>query len=379
MNQESPGLMREVEILLRRSPEPFRAPEQVLAFETDLAHVFGAKEAIAVSSGTAALHCALAALDIGPGDQVLVPAMSVVMSVAPVLYQNATPIFVDSEPGRVDFDYTDMEGKLSSKVRAVLPVHMWGCSYDMSRLIEFAHKHGLAVVEDACQAHGSRWGSKYLGTWGDLGCFSMKDGKLLSTGEGGFVLTDCSNLAQRCRAFRSHWIGVQNPELSYARPGCNYRLTELQALLARWQINRFDEILHHRRYQTEYILEGVAELPQLEPYRYGDIEEPNYFCPVLLLRDEFATRRIAEELWEQGVANSVGTFGLRPVQERLSVQELAGIGQNIQGGNKAAMLATVNTAHFLNRILALLLLPHYSESELDAIIQKVEAVLRDKG
>jgi len=367
----------DVENFLAHPLDPFAIPEQTFVFEAELAHVFGVKEAIAVSSGTAAIHCALAALDIGPGDEVLVPALSVIMSIVPVLYQNAKPVFVDSEPGRVDFDYLDLERKISPKVRAIIPVYLWGCSYNMPRLISFAEKHQIAVIEDACQAHGTRWDGKYLGTLGSLGCFSMRDGKLLSTGEGGFILTNDVTLAQRCRAFRSHWGDTQNAELSYNRLGWNYRLTELQALLACHQLSNFDEILRRRHRQTQYVLTKLTNLPCVEPYSYNDNEEPNLFSPVLLIRKQFATRRVAQELSKRGVVNSVGTFGMRPAQEWGVFQELIETVHQVQGGNRVAALTTPNTARFLDRVLALILLPQYSEAELDGIIGKVKAVLTE--
>src|SRR5581483_10076790 len=131
-----------VETLLRRPIDPASFPE-TRAFEAALCDCFGVREAIAVSSGTSALHCALAALSIGPGDELLVPALAVVMSIAPVLYVGATPVFVDITPGRIDFDYADLERKITPRTKAILPVYLWGAAYTMPRLMEVATQYGL--------------------------------------------------------------------------------------------------------------------------------------------------------------------------------------------------------------------------------------------
>ena len=351
-------LINDIREYLTCPKDPFAIREQTSMFETELADAFSTKECILVSSGTAAIHSALVALDIGPGDKVLVPALSVVMSVSPILYQGTEPVIVDSEPGRVDFDYADLERKISPAVKAVMPVYLWGCSYNMSHLISFAQEHGIAVIEDACQATGSQWGGKYLGTWGNLGCFSMESSKLLSTGEGGFILTDDTTLAQKIRYIRNHYINTQNPKLSHSHLGWNYRLTELQALYGRRQLKNMNKILNHRRWQARYILKKAQNLPQLEIYKYMDEEKPNYFSPVLLLREKFATRRIAEELDRQGVVNSVGTFGLRPVQEGGFLKEKKTIGS----------LKTPNAKHFLERVIAPILSPWWTKKELDYIL-----------
>lgn len=148
---------------------------------------------------------------IGPGDEVLVPALAVIMSIVPVLYLGATPVFVDSAPGQIDFDYADLVRKITPRTRAILPVYLWGTACMMPQLMEIAAQHGFPVVEDACQAHGSTWDGKAPGTWGKAGCFSMRDGTLIATGEGGFLLTNDRQVAAFCRAFRTHWSAPGDP------------------------------------------------------------------------------------------------------------------------------------------------------------------------
>jgi len=366
------GEMRDIEIFLSRPADPFSAPVHTLQFERSLASFFGVEEAVAVSSGTAAIHCALAALDIREGDEVLVPSLAVVMSAVPVLYQNAKPVFVDCQPEHIDFDYEDLERKVTSKSRAILPVYLWGYSYDVTRLIDFAKKHRLGIIEDACQAHGALWKERYLGTWGTLGCFSMREGKLLSTGEGGFVLTNDAILADRCRAFRSHWANPDEPDLSYSRLGNNYRITELQAILARRQLGHLKEILSHRQWQAEFIRNSLGSFRLLQPYEYDhDNEQPNFYSPLFLLKESLGDRKVAKKLSEMGVKNSVGTFGLKPLQSWKVFDRDA---------NTADLsVLTPNASRFLDRSIAISLLTHYAEPELNRIVETLRTAVEQSS
>lgn len=328
-------------------------------------------EAVLVSSGTAAIHCALAALGIGPGDEVLVPSLSVVMSVAPILYQGATPVFVDSSPGQIDFDYDDLERKLTPRVKAVLPVYMWGRSYDMHRLARFAGSQNIAIVEDACQAHGSIYDAKLLGTWGDLGCFSMQDGKLLSTGEGGFVLTNNTDLADACRRFRTHWANPAFPDLAYQRLGHNYRITAFQAHWARMQVPFLAEIVRRRRDQASHLLSRLDHVNGVSVYRDGVHEEANGYCPVLLTAESLPARLIAVELARRGVPNSVGTFGLRPCQAWDMFQKSSNA--RVRKASRAAF--TPNAERLLDRVLAIILTEKQSHDDLDRIAHVVRSTL----
>jgi perosamine synthetase len=350
------------DMLLHRALSPATFPE-TLAFEATLAQVFGVKEAIAVASGTGAIHCALAALGIGPGDEVLIPALAVVMSVVPIVYQGATPIFVDSAPDRIDFDYQDLESKVSPRTKAILPVYLWGCSYDMDRLLHFAQLHNLVVVEDACQAHGSQWSGHYLGTLGAIGCFSLRDPKLIATYEGGFLLTNSQELAEKYRGFRTHFA-ASNPLYSYQQRGHNYRLTEFQAWLGRKQVENLGAILARRYGQSIYLLNGLSA--ELASYHYAAQERSNLFSPVFLLNDEDAEKDIARALALRGVPNSVGTFGLQPVYKWPVFSEYA-----------PPAGSTPHAKQFLSRTLAISLLPQHTEADLDGIIATIKTTLAE--
>lgn len=344
-----------------------RAEEQG-RFEVALAKAFQAREAVVVSSGTAALHCALAALGIGFRDEVLVPALSVPMSVTPVLYQRAVPVIIDSQGERIDFDYADLSRKVTSRTRAVMPVYMWGLAYDADRLRDFAREHNLAIVEDACQAHGSQWCGKFLGTLSDIGCFSLKDGKLLSTGEGGFLLMDDPRLAALCRAIRGHWGGAGQTERSIARVGWNYRLTEVQAFVGRRELLGLEEALDVRKRQARYLVDALAGLSQVQPYHYYQQERPNHFAAVFRLAGTEG-REMCEELARLGVENSAGTYGFGPVQER------AGIGDLIRNSGNSTVYETPNARKFSASVLAMTLTPDQTDERLSSIAASIASVV----
>ena len=245
-------------------PDPVAAC-QVSRYETELTRRFGVPYAVAVASGTAALHCALASCGIGPGDEVLVPAVSVVMSVAPVCYLGAQPVFVDCGPSGADFSYEDLAAKVTTRTKAVVPVYLWGRAGDPARLADFAAEHGLEMIEDACQAHGTLVRGRLAGTFGSLGCFSTKDGKLLWSGEGGFILTEDEGLAERCRALRTHWQAPPRGEAPLSQLGFNYRLAEPLAAIARDNLTRFGQSLARRQQQARLLAAALARTPGESP------------------------------------------------------------------------------------------------------------------
>jgi perosamine synthetase len=313
------GLGPAIQTALAAMPDP-AAITQVSHYESELARHFGAAHTVAVASGTAALHCALAACGIGPGDEVLVPALSVVMSAAPVLYTGARPVFADCDPSGTDFDYHDLAAKITQRTKAIIPVHLWGRAGDPAHLADFATAHGLRAIEDACQAHGTRIGGRPLGTFGDLGCFSTKDGKLLWSGEGGFILTSDRHLAERCRAFRTHWQTPPAGETPLSRLGCNYRLAEPLAAIARANLARFGDLLAMRQHQTHLLsalLDGAPRISVLA----GD-QDWNCYAPLARLHLP-NPRGFCEHLAALGIPNSVGTYALTACDQRPMFAECA--------------------------------------------------------
>jgi len=295
--------------VVARMPDP-AGRQQAALLEGELAAAHGVAHAVTVSSGTAALHTALAACGIGPGDEVLIPAATVIMTVAAVVQVGARPVFVDTGPAGEPLDPADAAGKITARTRAVIPVHLAGRCGDLDALTDLAARAGLHVVEDACQAHGSRHRGRLLGTVGTIGCFSLRDGKLVSCGEGGYLITNSADLAARASAFRTHWQTPAPGQPALSRLGTNYRLAEPLAALARCSLARLDDTLTRRRQAARRLAELVGDLPGLAHIPATADEEPNGYCALwrILLPDP---RGLSRRLADAGVINSVGTFGLR--------------------------------------------------------------------
>ena len=301
--------MRMLGDVLARMPDP-AADGQVRALEADLAAATGTRHAVAVSSGTAALHAALAGHGIGPGDEVLLPAVSVIMTLAAITAAGAHPVLVDAGPDGVPVDLDDLAAKITPRSRAVLPVHFAGRTGDMDSLLRLADGHDLAVIEDACQAQGSRYRGRLAGTLGLAGCFSLKDGKLASCGEGGYLLTGDPGLAARAAAFRNHGTPPEAAPAARTRLGLNYRLAEPLAAIARASIAGLDDAVAERRRQTCLLTSLTGEVDGLEPVPVPPGEQPNGYAALWRISSG-NPRRFCEHLAARGVPNSTGSFGFR--------------------------------------------------------------------
>jgi perosamine synthetase len=227
-------------------------------FEELFAERCGVEHAIAVSNGTAALHVALVALGIGPGDEVIVPALTFVATANAVAYTGATPVFADSEAVTWNVDPDGVTAAIGPRTKAIVAVHLYGHPADMDALLAAAD--GIPVVEDAAEAHGALYKGRPVGALGRVGTFSFYGNKIVTTGEGGMVVTDDAELAARVRLLRDHGM---EPGRRYWHPvlGFNYRLTNLQAALGVAQLEKLDEILAAKRRVTDRYAAGLRDLP----------------------------------------------------------------------------------------------------------------------
>jgi perosamine synthetase len=218
----------------------------VTQFEESFAAFCEARYAVAVCNGTCALHLALLAMDIGPGSEVIVPTLSFIASANAVTYTGARPVFADSEPRTWNLDGEKIEKLITPKTRAIMPVHLYGHPVDMDKITEIARRHKLAVIEDAAEAHGALCRGKKVGALGDIGCFSFYGNKIITTGEGGMIVTNRKDLADRMRMLRDHGMSREH---RYVHPvlGYNYRLTNIQAALGVAQMERIEAILTQKR------------------------------------------------------------------------------------------------------------------------------------
>jgi perosamine synthetase len=352
----APSLADQVAAVLEQMPDP-SGGAATGQLEQELARAFGVPRAVAVASGTAALHAALSACGIGPGDAVLVSALTVVMTVAPVVAVGATPVFVDSDPATLDLDYHDAARKITPQTQAIVPVHLWGRMGDPAALSAFASGHGLTIIEDAAQAAGSSRCGRKAGTIGAAGCFSMKDGKILWSAEGGFLLTAHRELAEHAAAFRSHWQQPPPGQAPQSRLGTNSRLAGPLAAIALANLRRFPELAHQRREQTRSLLDALEPVPGLCALAPAPGEQWNHFAPLLHIGLPHP-REFAEHLARQGVPNSTGSFGLvpcdtRPMFTQQGVAPCRGAAE-ILGRTLAVILTGRDTGQTLARYAAII-------------------------
>lgn len=214
-------------------------------FEKTLAGLLGTSHAVSTCNGTAALHLALLALGIGPGQEVLVPGLAYVPCAHAVAYCGAKPVFVDVKLTDWNLDVEQLEPQVTSRTRAIVVVHSYGCPVDLDAISDFAKKHALFLIEDAAQAHGATYQGRPVGSWGDLGTFSFHGSKIVSTGEGGMVVTAHAALAERIRSLKSQGV---DPNRRYWFPeiGYNYRMTNIQAALGLAQLETLPRQLRER-------------------------------------------------------------------------------------------------------------------------------------
>jgi perosamine synthetase len=228
-------------------------------FEAEFAAYCGAAHGIAVANGTVALHLALVAAGVGRDDDVLVPSLSFVATANAVTYCGARPIFVDSSPDTWQLDSRLLEAAVTPRTKAIIPVHLYGHPCDMDPIVELASRHGLAVVEDAAEAHGAEYRGRRVGALGDLGCFSFYGNKIITTGEGGMCVTNDGELAGRLRLLRDHGMDPKRPYW-HEVVGFNYRMTNLQAAVGVAQVKRLPGFVAKKREIARWYEKGLAPL-----------------------------------------------------------------------------------------------------------------------
>ena len=320
---------------------------QVARFEGLFSAFTGAPHSVAASSCTTALHLAVVALGLKPGDEVIVPAFTWVATANVVEYEKATPVFCDIDLATFNIDVTRIEALITSKTVGVIPVHMFGLSADMAPIMELARRRNLWVVEDAACGFNAWYHGQHVGTFGDAGCFSFHPRKSITTGEGGMVTTDRTDLDARCRSLRDH--GASRSDLArhqnaaafllsdYDHVGYNYRMTDIQGAMGCAQMDRAPAILDGRGARARGYDEALAGVPWLTLPRVPEGYVHGYQAYVTLFRPETPTLQNAGALHERrnalmasleakGIATRQGshapvlqgfyarTYGLRPEQ-----------------------------------------------------------------
>lgn len=271
--------------------------EYVAAFERRFAEVCHVREAVAVSSGTAALHLSLLAHGIGSGDEVITTAFSFAATANAILLVGATPVFVDIEPDSYTLDPAQVEAALSSRTKAIMPVHLYGHPCDMKRLVALANAYNLALIEDACQAHAARIDEQPVGSFG-TGCFSFYATKNITTGEGGMVTTNDPKIAESVRLLRSHG---QTERYRHTMLGYNLRMTEMQAALGLVQLGKLEQFTEQRIANAAFLTERLGRCIQTPITRPGCRHVfHQYTIQVSANRDEWVVR-----LRERGIGTAI--------------------------------------------------------------------------
>jgi len=274
-------------------------------FEQAFAGFHAMPHAIAVSSGTAALHLAIRALNLGPGDEVILPSFTFIAVANALVYERATPIFVDIDPVTLNITAACVEAAITPRTRAIVIVHTFGIPAEMDALLALAQLHNLLVIEDACEAIGATYNHQLAGTFGHISVFAFYPNKQITTGEGGMILTRDAPLARRVRALRNQGRYPSSDWLQHTEIGYNYRISELACALGIVQLRRLPEILTQRaevaqRYDT--LLAGIGEIEC--PPLYLPNRTNSWFVYVIRVADHLPANcrdTIVEALQSSGI------------------------------------------------------------------------------
>jgi perosamine synthetase len=245
---------------------------KVKQFEEEFADWYGVDDAVASSSGTSALHIAVAALDLEPGDEVITTTITDMGSVIGILAQDLIPMFADVDKRTGCITAETIEQVMSPRTRAIMPIHLFGQPCDMDPIMKLARKHDLKVIEDASQAHGAVYRGRKVGQIGDINTFSFQQSKQMTTGDGGMTVSNDEKLADRARLFMDKAWPRTAGSRGHAFLGMNYRMPELSGAVGIGQLGKLDEILRRRRTTGERLTKAIAGIPGVNtPYHYDDI------------------------------------------------------------------------------------------------------------
>lgn len=289
----------------------FLGGPKVKELEHDFCVRFGARYAISVNSATTALHTAIAACGIGPGDEVLVSPYTMVATASAILMNNAVPIFVDIDPRTYTINPNELEKWITSRTKAVLTVNIFGLPSNLSRILEIAKKHNLFVIEDNAQAPGATLNGKEAGTMGDIGVFSLNYHKIIHSGEGGVLLTDRDDLAHRCQLVRNHGevFVDESEDMDTVVLGSNYRMSELHAAIGVEQLKKLDTFLEERRTLANRLTQALASFSGIKGVYVPDRYVHSYYVyPIQFEKDEWGIRRetFAMAMKEEGFPLGIG-------------------------------------------------------------------------
>lgn len=339
---------------------------KVLEFEKMVAEHTGAEFALATSSCTTALHLSLVALGIGIGDEVLVPDFTFPATANVVVQLGAVPVLVDIDLATFNIDPDQLKRHLTSRTKAVIPVDLFGLSADMTPVVAFAADNGLAVLEDAACALGATYYDSPCGLLGDVGCFSFHARKIITTGEGGMVVTNRPDLAERLQLLRSHGGVRHNDRFTFKEAGFNYRLSDIQAAVGTAQMRRLTNLIQRRRSLATGLRQGLAGVNGItvppEPAWGGHV----YQAFVALIDSNIDRDSVIRSLRSGGVEATLGTYALH---DQPFFRQAFGYAPGELPQSHAACLHSI----------ALPLYPGMQDSELDEVVDAVRCAMAHAG
>lgn len=308
----------------------------VSRFEEMFAQRVGRRHGIAVCNGSVALEAAVAALSIGPGDEVILPTFTIISCAAAVIRAGAMPVLVDADPLTWNMDVSQIEAKITSRTKAIMAVHIYGLPVNMEPLLALAERYGLAVIEDAAEMHGQDYNNRPCGSFGDISTFSFYPNKHITTGEGGMIVTNDDALAERCRGLRNLCFQAAK-RFVHEELGWNFRMTNLQAALGLAQLERLDEFVARKRRMGSLYNKLLADFDMIEkPLLKTDYAENIYWIYGVVLKEDvscnaaeimtrigsqgISTRPFFYPMHKQPVFQKMGLFNdeCHPVAERLA-------------------------------------------------------------
>lgn len=277
---------------------------KIQQFEQMFCDYYGVKHAIAVNSGTSGLHLLIKAIGIEKGDEVITTPFSFVASTNCILFEEATPVFVDIDPKTFNMDISKIEEKITDKTKAILPVDVFGQPVNMEAIRRIADRYGLKVIEDSCEAMGGEWNHHKAGTLADGAVFAFYANKQMTTAEGGMIITNDDHIASMCRSLRNQGRDSMGIWLHHEQLGYNYRMSELHAALGVVQMERIKELLDKRAAVARLYNEILKDVHEIDiPYIDPKVSKMSWFIYVIRLKDRSKREEVMKKLEEQGIAS----------------------------------------------------------------------------
>ncbi len=328
-------------------------------FEERMAEYIGVKYAVAVSSGTSALHILIRALGVGPEDEVLVPSFTFASTVNVALYEKARPVFVDIEPETYNLDPNDLQKKITKKTKAVLGVDVFGHPAEWDEILKVSERYNLKIIDDSCEALGAEYKGRKIGQFGDAACFAFYPNKQITTGEGGIIVTNNSEIHSLARSLRNQGRDEMGAWLEHKRLGYNYRMDEMSAALGVSQLKKIEMFLQKRERVARMYTERLKNFSWVRPQIVKPYVRMSWFIYVVTLNEGIDRDRVMKKMEEKGIAtrNYFSPIHLQPY-----IKDYVG----------TDMLRLPVTEYISRRTLALPFHNNLSESEIDIVIEALK-------